>query len=274
MQLGAPDVAMIGYRFWKSNYGGDSSVLGRPLRFKDRSEAADQTVTIVGVLPESYWRDAKIVLPLRQSGEYLEVVGRLRPDVILEEAQRRLIASAQGPVGPVRLFSLLEESSLERNPQQLYLLSGAAVLVLLLACGNVAGLALASGFTRSSELAVRASLGASRLRLIRQILTESCTLAAIGGVAGLILASALLNPLVASFAGLIGQNARATLNVSVRGAATGFVLLTGIVTGLLPSLRMSSGHLNLIQSAGSRFQHGALSRRSGQFLLVLNWRSH
>ncbi len=272
MREGAPDVALIGYDYWQSKYGGDGSVVGRSLHYRERFQDADQVVTIVGVLPASYWRDAKVVFPLRTSGRYQKAVGRLRPGVSLEDAQRQLtVPSTPGPRGPIRLSSLRDEAELDRNAVQLYLLSGAACLVLILACVNVAALALASAFTRQSELAVRASMGASRLRLVRQVVTESVVLSAVGGAVGLGLAWLFLDALVTTFGegSLVPTNVRATLNPSVLMASAGLVTLTGIGTGLLPALGLSRVRLSGPLLRGGRSHGGALSRRSGQVLIAV-----
>jgi hypothetical protein len=275
MLVSAPGVAMIGYDYWQRRYGGDSEVVGRTIRYRQRFHASDEIATIVGVLPSTYWRDAKLVLPLRESGQYQDVVGRLRPGVSIDDATRVLTEAARlapdrsaAPIGPVRVTSLIDEASDDFNPDQVALLSGAAGLLLLLACVNVAGLVLARGFTRQPELAARAAMGAGRVRLIRQLLTETAVLSIVGGIAGAIVASLVLKPLFDNVWGLVPENARATVNLSVLAVTAAVALLCGLAAGLAPALRSSRVRIGAVLSGASRTQGVPLSRRGGQILIA------
>jgi predicted permease len=199
---GKPDaapVAVLGYKFWQRQFGGDPNVLGRRLRLND------QVRTVVGVMPKRFmWRGADVYLPIVfrrgqvvEGVRFVHLLGRLKPGVTAAQAEadlRPIIADlkqrepAQFPDRwQVSLLSFKETfpSSIREN---LWILFGAVGLLLLIACANVSNLLLAKAGARQKEMTVRAALGASRARLIRQLLTESLILAVIGGVLGVLLA--------------------------------------------------------------------------------------
>ena len=198
---GFPLVVLLGYQYWQTRLNGAPDVLGRSIR------VADDRVTVVGVLPAGFYPETMVwrphvVSPVMHAmrGTGVSVYGRLRPGLDIETAARALTAHVVGaeqkPALRVWLTSLYDQTT-SRYGRTIAVLSGAVALIVLIACVNVAGLLLARGATRHPELAIRTSIGASRGRLIRQLLAESAVLAAAGGIAGVILTFLTLNAIVA-----------------------------------------------------------------------------
>ena len=149
------------------------------------------------------------------------------------------------------------------------MLSGAVALIVLIACVNVAGLLLARGATRQPELAIRKSIGASRGRLIRQLLAESAVLAAAGGIAGVILAFLTLNAIVGLIPLRLPANVTPAVNAQVLAFALALSVVTSIAFGLAPALKLSRASVNA-QVAAGRMRHGSgLTRRGGQAVIAV-----
>ncbi|HKV99774.1 MAG TPA: ABC transporter permease [Vicinamibacterales bacterium] len=274
MAPGAPPVVLLSYPFWQSRFGGDRSVIGQPLRFDSGS------ATIVGILPNHFETDTSIWRPLRveqldQRGSGGVVVARLATGGSNEQASQRMTALTTMPVGPggrapnaaVRAESMLEFTRAGYRTT-VNILAGAVGVVLLIACVNVAGLLLARGTTRQAELAVRASIGAGRGRLTRQLLTESIVLALSAGVIGVVVAWLSLDALVANIPLALPVDAPAKLNLRVLGAAVALTVFTGLVFGLVPALRLSRTSLGPTLARGNRRQGSTLTRRGGQLLIA------
>jgi predicted permease len=201
--------------------------------------------------------------------------GRLRPGISLDQAALELtalttrLARERGEPADVhvQVRSLLEGTTANYR-ETLNILAAAVGLILLIACVNVAGLLLARGATRSSELAVRAAIGAGRARLIRQLLTESLVLSVLGGLAGVLLAWLSLDALVAIIPMSLPSNSPATMNLPVLAFTAGLSLLTSVIFGLVPAFRLSRVHVGA-QLGRASIRHGsALSRRGGQLLIA------
>ncbi len=214
-RVGNEHVALLSEKLWRNQFGGDSRVLGKTIQLDGKA------YTVVGVMPASLRPAADLWTPFAmdearfspQSPNWalLSVVARLRSGVGIREAQSDLmvITHQMDQQYPVQAARFRAHESVEVLPLQAFLvhnvrplllmLQGAAALVLLIACANVANLLLSRGLARDREMAVRASLGARRLRLIRQSLTEALLLAlpgcGLGGLAGY-LATAILKPLI------------------------------------------------------------------------------
>jgi putative ABC transport system permease protein len=242
---GHDSVVVLSDRLWRARFGGDERVLGRTITLND------QPFTIVGVLaplPQSLSPDAWVPIDvperLRAVGRHnLNVIARLQPSATLAQAQRDLDAisrrlAEQMPnenTGHAVIVSGFRESLVgEFRPASL-LIVAAVGFVLLIGCANVANLLLARGAARHREMAVRTALGASRARVVRQLLIESIILAATGGAAGLLL-SAWMTDLIPKLPGArIPLVETAKIDWQSVLAAAAISLLTGLIAGLVPA---------------------------------------
>ena len=273
----SPLVALLGYGYWRSHYGGRTDVIGETIRLDD------EIATIVGVLPEWFDATTPVATPLRVPPEEysrrgtgrVSVYARLRPDVTIEQARDRLSArmppwqGRDGSSGEVRahLTSRLE-SATKSYSTTVNVLAGAVALILLIATVNVSGLLLARGAVRQPELAVRASLGAGRRRLIRQLLTESVVLAIPGGLLGVLLAWLSLDLIVANIPLSLPSNSPVALNLKVLAATAALLVPTALLFGLAPAVRLSRVRINSVLARGGRQGSSALSRRGSQVLIA------
>ncbi|HXT71564.1 MAG TPA: ABC transporter permease [Vicinamibacterales bacterium] len=272
----APRVVVIGYGLWQSRFGARDDAIGQQMRLDNES------YEIVGVLPRGYYRTTALWLPLKVSpamftrrGAGTVTYARLRTGVTIDQASRELtslLAGVQDDREPrVPGTYAYVETLLARETRGYWttgnILLGSAGLILLIACVNVAGLLLARGATRLHEVAIRASIGAGRWRLTRQLLTESLVLAAAGAALGLLLAWWTLDSLVANIPLPVSTNAPATLNARVLGFSVALTLVTGLLFGLVPALRLSRVRVSGALARGSRRTGGALSRRGGNWLI-------
>jgi putative ABC transport system permease protein len=274
---GAPLVALLGHGYWQSRYGGRREVIGETIRLDD------DVATIVGVLPPWFEARMPLSIPLRiPAKEFASrgtgrvgVYGRLRPDVTIEQARERLsarmapVTRRDGSVGEVRVAVTSRlESALSQYRTTVNVLAGAVGLILLIAGVNVAGLLLARGAARHSELAVRASLGARRGRLIRQLLTENLVLALPGGALGVLLAWLSLDVLVANIPLSLPSNSPVALNLRVLVFTVALLVPTALLFGLAPAIRLSRVRIGSVLARGSRQVGSSLSRRGSQFLIA------
>jgi predicted permease len=276
-QFAAPAVALLGYGYWQRRYGGQRDVLGETIRLDDGS------ATIVGVLPAWFHPDVPVFQPLQVPPEMaprrgtgrVSAYARLRPGVSIEQAQTRLSAmmagepQPDGSVAPVRVrVTSRLDAEIRRSQTTVTVISAAVCLILLIACVNVAGLLLARGTVRQREIAVRAALGAGRGRLIRQLLSESVVLAVVGGVVGVFLAWLALDVIVANLPLSLPTNAPATLNWRVLGATAALLVLTVLLFGLVPAIRLSRVGIRFALVRGSQQSGSILSRRAGGRLIA------
>jgi predicted permease len=248
---GGEHVALISHAIWQQRFNGDPSVLGQALTLDGAP------YTIVGVLPEAasafplnpfqIWVPRPVEVPylapsqLDNGGYFFQAIARLRPGVPLEQAREAMKTIAAGyrqtnsanvdAPSEIEIVPLLDDAV--GDQRQSYLLLFAAVgCVLLIACANIANLLLARFAGRRREIAARFALGASRLDVVRQLVTESLLVAVLGGAAGLLLAYWALDALVAFGAELIPR----VLEISLDPLALGFTLVVSLVTGLLIGL--------------------------------------
>lgn len=263
----SPLVALLGYGYWQARYGGQD-VLGQTIRL------GDHVATIVGVLPRTFNPNTPVSVPLivtpdefgrRGLGSRINIVARLQPGVTLDAATQRGSVVLGGPA-TVRLTSRLATVTTPQLPTVKVLLGGVGLL-LLLACVNVAGLLLARGATRQSEVAVRASLGATRSRLIRQLLIESLVIAVPGAALGVLLAWITLDAVVANVPLVIPSNSPAAINLTVLLGTMLLLIPTVLIAGLLPAVRLSRVQLSAALMSGGRHGSTPLSRRGGQLLI-------
>ena len=261
---GASPVVVLSRRFWVRRFNGDSAAVGQTIRLNG------QSYTVIGVAPEGFqgtgvtatdaWMPLNALPAMNaqseavftnRDGGWLVIGGRLKPGVSVEAAAGEVAALGQAlareyPTTPVTKGLLLLPSSLVPGNRALVvvfvaLLTGMVSFVLLVACANVSGILLARGAARRREIAVRLSLGAGRGRLVRQLLTETTLLFAIGGAAGFVLArgvtSLLLNWLSAlPFPVVLSLS----LDGRVIAFTTGISLLAALVSGLAPALQTSA----------------------------------
>ena len=273
---GAPAVALLGHAYWQRQFGGDSNVLGRGIRIQDRD------VTIVGVLPAGFYNETAVWQARQFQGAWVErrgtgtpVIARLRPGVTLAQARAALdavtpAASLVGPTSvPVRVvIRSMYDDETGQFGATINTLAMAVGLILIIACVNVAGLLLARGATRHVELAIRAAIGAGRGRLVRQLLTESLLLALAGALAGVLLAYASLDSLVALIPLTLPANSPVAINATVLAFALGLTVITALLFGLVPALKLSGAPklISTMLAVGGR-SGAPLSKRAGQWLI-------
>jgi predicted permease len=271
---GAEPVVIIGYGVWKSRYGGDPNILGRPLKINGVA------ATIVGVMPEGvrFPSNADMWQPLvpnenslRRNQRNMTVVGRLAPGISQAEAQAEMSGIArqlasQFPDTNENIDALVMTFNQRFNggPIRIIFLAlmGAVGFVLLIACANVANLQLARSAQRAREVAVRVALGASRARVVRQLLVESTLLACLGGLLGLGLSTVGIRLFDRAVEGS-GKPywIQFTLDPIVFGYLALICLATGILFGLAPALQVSKTNVNEILKEGGRGSAGGRRTR-------------
>jgi predicted permease len=248
---GAAGVVVLSYPLWQARFGGDPQIVGRTVLLDDVPHE------VVGVMPRHFQfprRETRFWRPMRlaaadleaRDDDYLEVVARLRPGVSVEDSRTELSLVAaqlerQFPETNERVgasvFTLRDQLT-QKARVLLLVLFGASLGVLLIACTNLASLFLARALERRREIAVRAALGAGRDRLIRQLLTESLLLAGVGGGLGILLARAALPLAVRLVPNALPIAEMPALDLRVLGFASLATLLTAILFGLVPALRL------------------------------------
>lgn len=262
---GRDGVVVLSHRLWTRRYGADPEVIGRVISLNA------SPFTVIGVMParfdltvdvEELWTPAAFTPEqLAEHDEhYLSVIGRLAPGASPAQAAaelRTIYAQMQKQYPGESQVSLGVIEPLHRRfvgdyRQRLLVLLGAVGLVLLIACGNVANLLLARGGLRSREMALRAAIGASRGRLVRQLLTETLVLTALGGAAGVLIASLGVPALLAYSPEGIPRLEQARVGGLVMAFAAGAALFSALLTGLVPALRAASTDLRGSLNEGGR----------------------
>jgi putative ABC transport system permease protein len=249
-RAGGERVVILGHGLWKRRFGGDASILTQPIMLNG------EAYTVVGILPEGFRfpiiSNAEAFVPLMQTvnktcdrGCYtLRTIGRLKPGVTIEQARADMGALAAGlaekypdpNIGVGITLVPLQEQVVGAVKPMLLVLLGAVGFVLLIACANVANLMLARAATRAKEIAIRSALGASRARLIRQLLTESLILSLMAGALGLLLAFWLVDVMVAFSPAGTPRIDEVAIDKTVLGFTFLVAVATGLLFGLVPAL--------------------------------------
>ena len=285
-QVGKHRVAVLSYGLWQRLFAAEPKVIGQTLTLNGDS------FTVIGVAPQNFehpilnaagepdlWRPIAIQPEARSRGaHFLNAIARLKPGVSVEQAQSEMNnitgqLERQYPESNtgrgVRLTSL--HSAIVGNIQTaLYVLLGAVGFVLLIACVNVANLFLARASARQKEIAIRLALGAGRLRIIRQLLTESVLISLVGGAGGFLLAFWSTDLLLTLSAGDVPRLQAIKVDASVLAFTFVISLATGIIFGLAPALQLSKPNLNSSLKDGVKSTASSPGRQRFRRLLLIS----
>jgi putative ABC transport system permease protein len=253
---GAERVVVLGHGLWRSRFGGDPRIVGRPLTFDGTA------FTVVGVMPAGFTFPGRIDLwfplmltaddltPNQRGAHYVNAIARLQPGATVEQANdelgaiERSIAEQFEAVQGYGVFAApILDSMVGGVRRPLLMLLGAVGFVLLIACVNVSNLLLARAATRRAEIAVRSALGAGRWRIVRQLLAESVLLSLAGGLAGVLLASWGVRALESVLPRDLPRAAGIQIDVPVLAFSLAVSVLTGLLFGLAPAVHASSADL-------------------------------
>jgi putative ABC transport system permease protein len=277
---GSGQVAVISHALWQRQFQGDSNVIGKTLVIEGYQKGGG-LLTIVGVMPRGFaFPDAQseIFVPAtaywrfgREASERFPAwarrwtaIGRLRDDATVEDARADLtrignrLTASHPPTVPdfpgfrTNVVPILDSVAGTNLRTALWILMGAVLLVLLVACANVANLLLARGASRQQELMIRGALGARRSRLVGQLLSESLLLAIVGGAAGVGLSWASVRVIVAFGAAQVPRLAEATVDGRVLAFSLGAAVLAGLLFGIAPAIGLTSRLNDAGAKTGSR----------------------
>ena len=261
---GNDEVAVLSYALWQRRFGGDSNIVNKTVVLDGRA------CQVIGVMPRnfSFPRATELWIPMnfdrspemkQRKAHFLRPIGRLKPGVTITQAQADTDAIARrleqqfpdtNTGWNLRLVSLHDQLVGNTKPT-LFILLGAVGFVLLIACANVANLTLVRATAREKEIALRTALGASRLRIVRQMITESVLLALLGGALGVLLAKWGIELLVAVSGDSLPPTAQVKIDATVLAFTVIVSLVTGVLFGLAPALRTMRLNLsNCLKESG------------------------
>jgi putative ABC transport system permease protein len=286
---GGPRAAVLSYGAWRTRFAGDAAAIGRALIL------SGEPFTVVGVMPASFqapqaaeiWVSPRYSAPewasdarpeaMRDYGRnYLIALGRLRRGISVDQANAELRVVSrqleqehpQANAKKIAVAVALLDWSVGNIRPALWTMLGAVALTLLIACANLANLLLARGTVRQRELAIRASIGASRMRLIRQLVTETVVLSLLGGGVGILLAlwggrlARLVQP------GSLPRASEIQAYPEVFVFALSLALITGLLTGIAPALRLAGTDLTQLLKTSGRGGSSSGGRRVRQALVA------
>lgn len=283
----ASRVVVIGHDLWQRAFGADPQIVGQQIKL-----STDQ-YTVLGVLPRD-WKfpvqgnDVEFLIPLaryispeaflqRRGAHYLSVIARLKDGVSIRQAQAEMETIAarlarQYPVSnagyQAKVISLRDEIVGDVRPALLTLLCAVA-LVLLIACANLANLTLVRGAARMREIGIRLALGASRARIVRQLLAESLLLSVLGAAAGLLLSWWGIDLLVAAQPGDLPRVGEVQINAGVGAFTFGLAILSTFAFGLIPALQVSRSNVQDALQEGAKGSAGGVHARRLRDSLVV-----
>ena len=283
-QQGHAQVAVLSHRLWQNRFASSREIIGKSILLNG------QSCTVVGVMPQTFnfpSNDVDVWQPLpiapasdKVGNHYLNLVADLKPQTTLKQARSEMVTildrilhrypkyygGASG-IG-VSLIPLRQQMVGNLRSTVLVLMGGVGVM-LLIACTNVASLLLARGEDRKREIATRTALGATSLRILYQVLIENLLLFAAGGTLGLLLALACIKTLSAADYLNVAETGGVTLDLRVLSFAASVSLLTGLLFGLIPTLRATRSNFNDALKTGGRDAMGSHHRTRVRSLLVI-----
>jgi putative ABC transport system permease protein len=276
-QFGKHRVVLLSHSLWQRRFSGDRNIVGQPIN------VAGQQYTVVGVMPAGMpffdnLPEIDLWTPMSfapgdnsatRNNHFINLIGRLKPGVTLQQAQADVSAIAKRMEGDLvggRVVPMHEQLTGESRTG-LFILLGAVLFVLLVACVNVANLLLARASTRERELAIRASLGASRARIVRQVLIESLPLGVIGAVLGIFLAVWGIELLSSLLPVTLPRGNQIAVNSRVLGFTSALALLAILIFALLPALQAGRSDVRGSLNEGGR--GGIGSRKQGRVRRLL-----
>ena len=280
-QAGREDVVILSHNLWQSHFAGDSGIVGRNIHLNDKS------YLVAGVMPANMvlpgwaqlwtplaWTDQQRAV--RGNHNYM-VMARLKPGVSAEQAQSEMntISSRleqqypEDDKGWGAVVIPLQRDMVSDVRPALLMLLGAVAAVLLIACANVANLVLAKTFERRKEMAIRAALGASRSRVLGRVLSETVLLGGIGGALGLIVAHFANRLIVAYLADQLPKSVQTGLDLRVLFFTLLVSMLTGLLAGLVPAMRMADANPNDALKQGLGRTDASVGGRTTRNVLVV-----